>query len=431
MKGNNFTFSAYMSPPPKFARDGKNVSTAVRDFLCDDSYDDVKACGFDSVVGLYEHTVEQFEKAIGLAAKRGISFIVRDQNDFSDNTEKVIQKIALGEDASLETEILFDRLDKYFVNANAVSLLAYDEPSVKMFTALAEMKKKFSERFPDKEFIVNLLPNYANENQLFGDENRKDDYRKYLEEFIGIVGTDNIYYDNYPLMIAEGKPVIREEYFSNLEDVANICKKYDKDFYVFLLTLGHWSFRTVKDYRDIAWQVYTAMAYGAAGALTFTYWTMLGFAPGNKENVTTALVTQDGKPTSAYYAMKEVIAEVKTFDKVYSGCKWVESACFLSENSKIRKVADILRNKSVNGIELLFSDNDALVGAFDCGKRKAYMIVNISDPADNSVMCAKVRFFGAEKIRVFTDGKQREETLVNGIYDFSVKSGGYCFIELL
>lgn len=62
------------------------------------------------------------------------------------------------------------------------------------------------------------------------------------------------------------------------------------------------------------------MAYGAVGAQTFTYWTNLSNGP--TEKITNALVDRDGTKMPAWYAMQEVIAEVRAFENVYMNFEW-------------------------------------------------------------------------------------------------------------
>jgi len=113
---------------------------------------------------------------------------------------------------------------------------------------------------------------------------------------------------------------MRADYLRNLEIFAECSRRTGKPFYNFMLTIGHLFYRTVRAYEDIAWQVYTSLAYGCTGMQTFTYWTLL--SNGEAENITSSLVLRDGGKTQAWYSMRQVISEVRAFEKEFLKYRW-------------------------------------------------------------------------------------------------------------
>lgn len=189
-----------------------------------------------------------------------------------------------------------DRFDEYAKYPAFSGILASDEPPASKFTAIRTVQDWFCGRYPGKEFIVNLLPTYANAEQLSGDEGIENfDYEKdYVNAFIDIVDPQILSYDHYALIYDKknDENVMRADYLRNLEIFAECSRRTGKPFYNFMLTIGHLFYRTVRAYEDIAWQVYTSLAYGCTGMQTFTYWTLL--SNGEAENITSALVLRDG-----------------------------------------------------------------------------------------------------------------------------------------
>lgn len=117
-------------------------------------------------------------------------------------------------------------------------------------------------------------------------------------------------------------------------------------------------------YRDIAWQVYTAMAYGAVGAQTFTYWTNL--SNGASEKITGALVDRDGTKLPAWYAMQEVTKEVNAFENVYMNFDWQGTLPVVADKYESNPMVDMMLTPLTehDRIASVSTTGDAIIGAF-------------------------------------------------------------------
>ena len=174
-----------------------------------------------------------------------------------------------------------------------------DEPSAPGFAGLAPIVKEIRDLKPGRFGYINLLPNYANEQQL-GTATYDEHVRRFMEE----VGTDVLSMDHYPMMQPGADS--RQTYCDNLE----VMRKYSLQFNV-----PHWNFFNSMPFgphfdpteHAMRWQVYTAVAYGSKGVLYFCYWTPGGgeFPKGG------AIITAEGRKTRHYDQATRINAALK------------------------------------------------------------------------------------------------------------------------
>ena len=182
-------------------------------------------------------------------------------------------------------------------------------------------------------------------------------------------------------------------------------------------------------YADIAWQVYTSMAYGAVGAQTFTYWTTLEYEPfNNPAHVTTALVTQKGELLPAWYAMQETIAEVRAFEKAYLSYQWDKCVYFLQGDTNVM-TGDLDKNED-ECLKNAKTTADILVGCFSNASNKAYLISNMSDPNDALSAETELCFDKDYKVTVWQAGKMTETETKDSKLCLKLRSGEGVFVEI-
>lgn len=432
-KRTQFDFIAYMTPPPENPRgDGRNDKSI--DCQTDEHYENIVKCGFNGTSAIYELEMDEYQKALNLCDKHGLTMLVRDQKALEKYVAKelCVTGETVEEFLAKHGEELQARLDAYAKHPSFAGILAADEPHSDKYPAIKALQDWFIERYPGKEFEVNLLPDYASAVQLFNDENANYSYQKYLDDFVDIVKPAYLSYDHYALIIDRSKNdkmYLRPSYLKNLEMFAKAAKRTNKEFKVFLLTLGHWDFRTVATYADIAWQVYTSMAYGASGAQTFTYWTTLEFEPyNNKAHVTTALVGQKGELMPAWYAMKETIAEVRAFEKAYFNYKWDKCIYFLKSESNV--MTDLLDKNTDECLLDAKTSEDIILGCFSNETDRAYLVSNITDPKDNLSATTTLKFDKDYTVAVWQAGVKKEQKTEDCKLTVALRSGEGVFIEI-
>ena len=205
---------------------------------------------------------------------------------------------------------------KRFMNHPALAgYYLKDEPGRKEFPALGELVNKI--QGIDKQHLcyVNLLPTYADENQLGAKS-----YQEYLDAFTKEVPVQILSFDHYPV-IGKTNKSIREDWYKNLELVAERAKKSDKPFWAFALTTA-FSPYPLPTLATLRLQVYSDLAYGAQGIQYFTYWTLTDPSIGFNN----APITPDGKQTVVYQQVQQMSKEIKDLSSVFFGAKMIAIA---------------------------------------------------------------------------------------------------------
>jgi hypothetical protein len=170
-----------------------------------------------------------------------------------------------------------------------------DEPPASYFAGLETVASVVRELAPGKWPYINLFPNYASPEQLAA-----ADYPQYLDQFVATCKPPILSYDNYSLLDNGG---LRDEYWSNLEQMRSAAKKANVPFWNIVLSVAHFSYRE-PTHADLRFQAYSTLAYGGRGLSYFTY-----FAP-QVGNYRMAPIDQFGNPTATWTYLQNVNLQV-------------------------------------------------------------------------------------------------------------------------
>jgi hypothetical protein len=180
-----------------------------------------------------------------------------------------------------------------------------DEPNRNAFPELGEWIGKIRKTDSRHFCYVNLYPNYATSKQLAA-----KDYREYIQAYFREVPTEFLSFDHYPVRVYEGKRTVGEEWYENLEIVADECRKAGKRFWAFALTAAHYNF-PVATLEDIRLQVYSNLAYGAQGIQYFNWMNV------NPVFKTPPVEFTTGEKTAVYAHVQQVNREIKALSPVF------------------------------------------------------------------------------------------------------------------
>ena len=409
-----FRFAAYMTPPTPNALNYGNPN-----YITDLRYAEMAECGFDYGYAIYESVPEHIKAALGYAEKNNIKYYVKD-NEITWFITGASQK-ELPE--SLKTHIK-ETMDEYVPYKSFAGIIAADEISKSCFGNAKLVKEYWDSLYPDKEFFINLLPMVASPSQL-----GTRDYQDHLDSYIAATKTEMLSYDYYPLIGAQdNEKVLGAQHLRNLEIAVNTAKKNKIPLYTFILTMGHMNYRTPDNYDDIAWQIYSSMAYGAKGAQTFTYWTTMDKTD---NTITHGLIDQEGNRTPVYDAMKEVIAEVRAMEKYYMQFEYQGTIPYAGNPDLVQNQMSILETplKSHEALSGFSAENDMLIGAFaDKDGRDGFMVTNYCDPCLDKENKIELTFKDASAVLTIYKGKKQMTDLKKGKYSFTLKSGEGIFI---
>ncbi len=409
-----FRFAAYMTPPRANAMPGSP------DYINDTQYSWMKECGFNYAYPIYENSVEDMKRALELAEKHDINYFIRDDEIMLAITGPAMTELP----ESLKTHIK-ETVDQYVQYDSFAGINAGDEISKSCFNNARLVKEYWDSLYPNKEFFINLLPMFASPGQL-----GTRDYQDHLDSFIEIVEPTYLSYDLYALLGWSDDDVktIRPDHLRNLEIAIATAEKADLPLYTFILTMGHMSYRTPKNYDDLAWQVYATMAFGAKGVQTFTYWTTMD---PNDTTITYGLVDMQGNRTETWYSMQKVISEVRSMERAYMQFDYEGTIACPKPSDFAHPQMSILENSldGHEGIESYAGSEDLLIGCFhDAEERNGYMLVNYADPALDLTNHVEITFKDAKEAIVYSHGKEERILLSGGKFEADIGSGEGFFV---
>jgi hypothetical protein len=256
-------------------------------------YQEMRESGININFSSYTN-VEAMAKALKIAQKTGVKMIISCPELKSD-PEKTV---------------------KLFMHHPAVAgYFLRDEPGRKDFKELSDWAKRI-QSIDDKHYCyLNLLPNYANEDQL-----GVKTYREYVNTFIKEVPLQLLSFDHYPV-IGETSESIRELWYENLEIFSDEAAKANKPFWAFALTVSHGPY-PIPTLAMLRLQVYSDLAYGAQGIQYFTYWT----PKDTQWNFHNGPITLESKRSEVYDKIKVMNGEIQKLAPVFLGAKLVSVA---------------------------------------------------------------------------------------------------------
>lgn len=410
-----FRFAAYISPPPAGVGSGTLVNNP--NYITVENYRVMKDCGFNYAYSGHLRNEQDVIAALEVADEvGGIKYLVRDDSDLN---AMLYDESGTREWDEQKAKVAA-KWEKFMQYDSFGGAMIIDEPNAKYFGNIRAVKDWYVEKYPSLDFNTNLLPNWAGANQL-GSES----YDKYVSDFMETVEPSQISYDYYPFVDRNGKQAFfRTGFFSNLETIAYTAKEHDVPFYVYLLTLAHLQYSEMTHYSDIAWQVYNAMAFGCRGAQTFTYWTLM-------QDGQTGVVDSYGRPTACYYALQEVISEVRAMENVYMNFDWQGTMAYVADedrpNVHLRAMSRTL--ESHPRIKSLSATEDVIAGTFkDEDGKDAFMICNVTLPADRKTATVTVNFNDATRAIVYAKGKAFVRKLDKGTLKIDVGAGEGWFV---
>ena len=156
-------------------------------------------------------------------------------------------------------------------------------------------------------------------------------------------------------------------------------------------------------YRDCMQQIYMRWRSAAREARP----SPTGPTPIREDN--TAVVDSYGRPTACYYALQQVIEEVRAFENVYMNFKWQNVMVVLHDedirNFQLTAIVNPLeRHDKINSVA---TSQDIIIGTFKDGEgRDGFMFTNTTLPQQELTATVAVEFNNASKALIFAKGKR-------------------------
>lgn len=393
-------------------------------------------CGFNYAMPINDVTHEQIISTLENAAAVGMKVIIMDY--LSTGLPQLIKRSenkSYAETMALilaSEEVFKARYTQYASYESFAGIHVIDEPSMGYYDAIAAGQDWWYDNFPDYEYYCNLLPSYASYSQLFGSTTESGyAYADYVDTFVEKSNPAYISYDHYPFQRSGVGASIRPAYLFDLETFAEASKKYDIPFYCYQQCTRHLAYTGPETYREYAWQVYTSLAYGCRGLQTFKYWAYM-VPEVNSNNLGNGLVDPEGNIQPLYYAVKEVNAEIKSFEELYMNFSWEGT---MPVGSSGGSAYSLLRTPltSLYGVSEVRATEDAIIGQFkDNLGNRAYMATNYVSPYKNESNTVTIKFKKAKKALICKKGRRILQELKNNTLTIELGPGeGYFIIPVL
>jgi len=392
------TIGAWVAPPPEF--------------INETTYKDIADSGINLIYGLYEDADQNALKALQMAEQNGIQYLVRSRG-----------ASVIPED---ETDLLDGMFDEFKDSPAFGGVLVSDEPGASKFKQLGALHEKFKQLLPGKHFYVNLFPTYSSLDQRSGRT-----YKEYIDEYIQTVKPEFVSFDHYPLMQSVDGTYTKEDHLLNLDIVSSASKRAGLPFWAFIQSIGFSTAGTQNrdpDEKDIRWQVYNALAFGAQGIQYFTYWT-----PTNDGAATfsKAMVDVDGTKTPLYESVKNVNKEIQGFDRIYMNYDNVGVMTLPAENAPANLYTEN-RLAQFKPIKDIVSEQPIVVGCFqDKSGNQALVLVNYTDPASNQNNKVNIKLDGIRGVSQYDKNGNTISKTGGGNYEVTLEPGEGKFIMLL
>jgi hypothetical protein len=136
-----------------------------------------------------------------------------------------------------------------------------DEPDINMIRDIKPLMDRYKKEDPNRIAMVNLYPSHAGQMRLGGS------YQEYLETYFNLLEPTYCSFDHYPCYWFNME---RKDYYYNIEQMYQIAAKRKSRMMGFVQVFSTPELRDVSE-SDIAWQVYSLLAYGCKGLWYFPY----------------------------------------------------------------------------------------------------------------------------------------------------------------
>ena len=348
---------AYKTPPQENWNFFRDETQCNENFITDEHYARLAEAGFTHGLALLEHGADVAKRALAMAEKYGLQYYVRDEINWANILHKDFYYLN------------GDNYRAYQQSPAFAGIYVCDEPNADKYPALQQMVQGYYDFFGTiGEPLVNLLPTYANDVEQLGAAS----YEEYIERYAQQVPTDYLLYDHYPFRYSsKGEWRFHDDYLHNAQVVASACKRHGKELRAFVQACDVDENGGALMEEMLSMQVHTHLAFGAKALVYYYYW-------GGLCSKNDGIVTEQGKPTPIYDAVKKLHAQVARYEEALMECTW-EKTLFVKGGVIHHNEKEFAREDcSANGI--VQADYDCIVGVLSYRGETAYYLVNYVNP---------------------------------------------------
>lgn len=319
-----------------------------------------------------------------------------------------------------------------------------DEPDASWAKTFKSIQDYIWSKNPDIYFFTCMLPIYGKVTSFSsaGGSDVEAAYKDYIRAFADATGT--FAYDHYPLYIDPIRDLtsVKSDYYLNYELVARDAKEHGYPTGM-VVQSSSWGpkggeyasshpRRTDKK-ADIAFQVYSALAYGAKYINYYTYWEH--WSQGDNSYVYDSMVMypekngQEAVKTDTYYAVQTVNKEISKFDHVFLKYDWQGSIAVVPVPDEMSAMLSCVKDYTSPRIKEVKSTDETLIGCMKDEKGyDGFWIVNATDPGKNLSNSVTITFKEATSAICYIEGEETKIELKDGSYTFDLEAGEGVFV---
>lgn len=231
-----------------------------------------------------------------------------------------------------------------------------------------------------------------------------DLYKQYVSDYISKVDTDIISVDYYPLGVNDETSAY---WFSNLDILAEACRETGRKLWVITQAAGQ-SKDKANDARfcdtpeDIRYQMYVSIAFGAKAIIHACY--SSGWWDSDSH-----MIDANGNRTDTYYAVQQVNKEVSSFADIYANYDYVGTFLTNPMGSDGADYYGYLSpiSREDRGCTVTSKEDHILTGCFDSkdGNSEAFTFVNMNNTKNKARAIFDVTFDDATSVTVYRKGE--------------------------
>lgn len=443
---------AFMGPP----KEGNRAWGAVREghpddperpwdsFITRENFQDYKDAGFTyllsecsaAYLGDFEGSIMQ--DYMDLAEDMEIPVVVYSLqlSEMSMNEDP-----RLSEDSKKFIDMMLNDLSKYKMFKG---ITLRDEPSLAHARTFGSILDYAKSKKPDLYYFTCMLPIYGKVTSFSTDAgaDKQTAYKEYIRAIADATGT--FAYDHYPLYIDPIQNVtsVKTDYYLNYELVAQDAKEHNYDTGMIVQSSSWGTYgaemaashpRATDTKADIAFQVYSALAYGAKYISYYTYWEHIIQAPNSYVYKAMVMYPEElgGKPikTDIYYAVQAMNEELKKFDHVFLKYDWDGCMAVTAEGKEPSLMLACVEDYESPRIKEVKATDETLIGCMkDEQGYDGFWIVNATDPGKKLSNSVTVTFREATSAICYIEGEETKVDLKDGSYTFDLKEGEGVFV---
>lgn len=307
-----------------------------------------------------------------------------------------------------------------------------DEPIWEDMDGIEKEYAGFSEEYGGKTFYVNMVN--RNVPHKFVAEREDITYEKLLDRYAAFVGRmtckRTVSMTVYPLMKDEsGESMLNPGHLLSLRDLAECARKAGADMYFFVQAMPFRTTHRKPEEEDIRFQVNCGLCFGAKGVQYFCYRT----PDPNWEFSETqyAMVKADGTKTDIYASVQRVNRELSALAGEYLSFTYKKTYAVRGRSGKNGTEAfdGFYSDGSLpQRMDYFYSSENSVVGEFERDGRRAYYIVNYTDPARKAESYTEFSLGGQQACFVTVRGRKTRITAAYGKFCLLLRPGDGAFV---